>query len=343
MKFLKQFPIQNILDDKVRQSSQPLPRLQNNSNPYFSVKSLTSETALRNDIVFISSRFRSGSTLLWNLFRQTGLCTSLYEPFNERQWFDPKRRGNHVDNSHRGVDDYWAEYEGMQELEDLYDESWINKNLLMTQKSWDPLMKAFLEKAIELSPKRPVLQFNRIDLRLPWLKHHFPNAKFLHLYRNPRDQWCSFLTDAELMNKDDVETTYQDAFYLDDWCNDLSKHYPFLSKLHTEHPYQRFYYLWKLSYLFGLEYCDYSISFEQLVSDPGNELQKLFSAVKLENIPTQDLLGIFSAPAPDKWKKYANEQWFTQHEQVCEYNLTLFLTNQTESFKNLKSLLQDTQ
>ena len=325
MKFLKQPPIQNMLDDKVRQSSQPLPHLQNTENPYYTVKPSLSKTALRDDIVFISSRFRSGSTLLWNIFRQTGTCTSLYEPFNERQWFNPQLRGNHVDDSHRGVYDYWSEYNGMQELIDLYDERWINENLLMTKKSWDPSMKSFLERMIELSPKRPALQFNRIDLRLPWLKHQFPNAKFLHLYRNPRDQWCSFLTNPELMNKDDVQTTYQDAFYLDVWCNDLSKYYPFLSKLNTEHPYQRFYYLWKLSYLFGLEYCDHNISFEQLMSDPVNELQKMFSVIKLDNIPSQDLLDIFSAPAKDKWKKYADESWFSEHEQICENTLGLLL------------------
>jgi hypothetical protein len=40
-----------------------------------------------------------------------------------------------------------------------------------------------------------VLQFNRIDFRLPWFRHHFPAATILHLARHPRDQWCSCLLD----------------------------------------------------------------------------------------------------------------------------------------------------
>jgi hypothetical protein len=325
MKFLKQPAIQNMLDDKVRENSHSLPGLQKSANPYYSVKPLTSATAQRDDIVFITSRFRSGSTLLWNLFRQTGMCTSLYEPFNERQWFNPKLRGNHVDDSHRGVDDYWTEYDGMQELGDLYDESWINKNLLMTEESWDPAMKAFIEKTIELSPKRPVLQFNRIDLRLPWLKHHFPNAKIVHLYRHPRDQWCSFLTDSELMNKDDVVHTYKDAFYLNTWCKDLAQYYPVLDERVTVHPYQRFYYLWRLSYLHGITFSDHSLSFENITESPKQEIQSLLDVLNITNVNIDKLCDLIQAPKPQRWRSYASEDWFQKHEAICEHNLSLML------------------
>ena len=76
-------------------------------------------TRQRDDIIFITSRFRSGSTLLWNLFREVGGCTSYYEPFNERQWFNKALRGDDVDSSHRGVDDYWAEYNDLERLSDF--------------------------------------------------------------------------------------------------------------------------------------------------------------------------------------------------------------------------------
>ena len=38
--------------------------------------------------IFITARFRTGSTLLWNIFRHIEGCTAYYEPFNERRWFD---------------------------------------------------------------------------------------------------------------------------------------------------------------------------------------------------------------------------------------------------------------
>ena len=33
--------------------------------------------------IFVTSRFRSGSTLLWNIFRHIGGMTTFYEPLNE--------------------------------------------------------------------------------------------------------------------------------------------------------------------------------------------------------------------------------------------------------------------
>ena len=45
------------------------------------------------EAIFITGRFRSGSTLLWNLFRNTLGVTSYYEPLNERRWFDARARG----------------------------------------------------------------------------------------------------------------------------------------------------------------------------------------------------------------------------------------------------------
>jgi hypothetical protein len=77
-------------------------------------------TSKRDDIVFITGRFRSGSTLLWNIFRNLPDCTAYYEPHNERRWFDPQSRGSHTDPSHRQVSDYWLEYQGLEELGHYY-------------------------------------------------------------------------------------------------------------------------------------------------------------------------------------------------------------------------------
>src|SRR5205807_1818767 len=83
------------------------------------------------DAVFITGRFRSGSTLLWNLFRNAPNVTAYYEPLNERRWFDPRARGDRVDRTHRFVAEYWREYDGLEELGDYYREDWIGRNLYM--------------------------------------------------------------------------------------------------------------------------------------------------------------------------------------------------------------------
>ena len=87
-------------------------------------------TRYRDDIVFVTGRFRSGSTLLWNIFRSMGPATSYYEPFNERRWFDKLSRGTRVDSTHRGVSDYWAEYEGLEILSKYYAEAWTHQRPL---------------------------------------------------------------------------------------------------------------------------------------------------------------------------------------------------------------------
>ena len=95
-KLLQQPTIEQQLNDI--QLSQSLPELTNIASPYFQLASdSNAATSERDDIVFITSRFRSGSTLLWNLFRKTPHCTAYYEPFNERQWFNKKMRGGNVD------------------------------------------------------------------------------------------------------------------------------------------------------------------------------------------------------------------------------------------------------
>jgi hypothetical protein len=230
-----------------------------------------------------------------------------------------------VDATHRGVSDYWREYDNMESLTPLYNENWIRSELYLDEKSYKPDMKLFVDKMIALSPKRPVLQFNRIDFRLPWLKSQYPKANFIHLYRHPRDQWCSFLTNKEKMNKSDVHNRYEDAFYLNSWCLDLSKHFPFLNRKVTPHPYMRFYYLWKLSYIFGKQYSDLSISYENVVSDTSAVLGDMFSLLNDSGADVDELAQLIDKASLGAWQAYAEEAWFSDKEMECETVIKKFL------------------
>ena len=245
-------------------------------------------------MVIITGRFRSGSTLLWNLFRQAGGFTAYYEPLNERRWFDPSVRGNRTDVTHRNVCDYWREYEGLESLGQFYREDWIRRDLLMDENSWDPELRSYVDTLIDQAVGRPALQFNRIDFRLPWFRRQYPNATYIHIYRHPRDQWCSTLMgDVKLFTKNAGFADFPpfDRFYLGMWAQDLKYHFPFLEEGRNSHPYQIFYYIWKLSYLFGVKYCDYSIQFESLVTDPDAEIANLFRVVGAEPVDLPALRG----------------------------------------------------
>lgn len=285
-------------------------------------------TCLRSDPIFITARFRSGSTFLWNLFRNMEGYTSYYEPFNERRWFDPAARGERIDATHKNVaENYWKEYEGLEELGNHFEGAWHERQLYMEAGSWNPRMKRYVELMIEKAPGRPVLQFNRIDLRLPWFRRTFPNVKILHLYRHPRDQWCSSLMDLKCFPKDGQMSDFaqHDKFYLRVWANDLKYHFPFLDEREVAHPYQLFYYVWKLSYLFGLNFAHHSVAYEHLVQNPQAELARLFTAVGVDTYDFDKLNALVAKPDFGKWTKYADDDWFRQHESHCEAVLAEFI------------------
>jgi hypothetical protein len=270
--------------------------------------------------IFITARFRSGSTLLWNVFRHVDGCTSYYEPFNERRWFDPTRRGDRTDGTHLGVSDYWKEYDGLQELGSVYQDHWIDRGLYMDGASWDPAMEQYVSLLVRAARGRAVLQFNRIDFRLGWFRARYPNATMVHLYRNPRDQWCSSLVDPRRFRKDAAmpEFPTHDHFYLGTWVRDLSRRFRFLDERNVSHPYQLFYYLWKLSYLFGVEHAHYSLAFEHLVRDPERELTALMQAVNMRDFDLARLVRCVADQRIGKWRDYADDEWFRAHESACE-------------------------
>jgi hypothetical protein len=282
----------------------------------------------RNAII-ITGRFRSGTTFLWNIFRHIDGMTAYYEPFNERQWFDPLMRGDRIDHTHKHVDDYWREYDGLEMLRDYYCEEWTYKNIFMDTAFWAPEMKRYVEMLIEKAAGRPVLQFNRIDLRLQWFRHNFPHAKIIHLYRHPRDQWGSFLLDPKCFPKSGSMEQFaaHDHFYLRSWSRDLQYHFPFLSEDKISHPYQMFYFLWKISYLWGITFSHYSIAFENLINNFELELKNLLCFLEVDNFDIKNLQSMIDKPDVGKWHNYADDEWFKNQESLCETVIEDFFTS----------------
>jgi len=278
--------------------------------------------------IFITARFRSGSTLLWNIFRHVDGCTAYYEPLNERRWFDASHRGLRTDPTHHDVDNYWMEYDGLERLGAHYHEDWIRHRLYMDEQSWDPDLVQYVRILAEGARARPVLQFNRIDFRLAWFRHNFREASLIHLYRNPRDQWCSTFRHGQSCPPDAgiAEFANYDGFYLLPWATDLKYRFPFLDPATVAHPYRLFYYIWKLSYWWGASYAHHSLSYEALVASPEWELRRLFQAIGIADVDWPALVGLV-VPAPRRWPSYAPDAWFRKHEEACEEVLADFFSS----------------
>lgn len=278
--------------------------------------------------VFITARFRTGSTLLWNLFRHVGGCTAYYEPLNERRWFDPAARGDRMDRTHLGAEEYWREYEGLSHLSRYYDVRWIDHELFMDRASYAPALSDYVGGLIDAAPGRAVLQFNRVDFRLPWLRQQFPDARLLHLYRHPRDQWCSSLVDPSKVARQISVADFAafDEFYLLGWAADLSFVFPFLRPDQAEHPYDLFYMIWALSYAFGREHADASFSLEALSSQPATEIARLMRVSGVERYDLDALTALVVPQAAGKWRAWADEDWFRAREAKADAVMAAFFS-----------------
>ena len=262
--------------------------------------------------IFVTARFRTGSTLLWRLFRESPGVTAYYEPFNERRWFSASGRAGGVDPTHRGVSDYWLEYKGLSELSEYYDPAWTDTNLYMDGTSQDANMARFIRTLIARTDNTAALQFNRVDFRLEWLRQNFPTGRIIHLYRHPREQWVSSLYGDFSLPKEATlaQFTAADKFYLLKWIRDLSWQFPILDALSEHHPYAAFYALWRLSYVYGRHFSDMSVGYEDLVDRPDQEFAKVADVCNLGEMPRNFASDRVDGKDLSKAERYADESWY---------------------------------
>ena len=275
--------------------------------------------------IFITGRFRSGSTFLWQLFRHIDGITAYYEPLNENRWFLERRYK--TDPTHLGVSNYAEEYRGLGHLSDMYHLEWSLTNLYMDEKHYEPDLVRYLTELIQKAPGRPVLQFNRVDFRLPWLKANFPDASIVFLYRHPREQWMSLQKDGPAIPTDyKLTEPYQaELFYLIHWAKDLRTRFPFLEP-EGQHPYSLHYYIWRLSFLFAATYADHFVCYEELINDLLKTFSRLSDYLNID-IPSETvtaLMHLNKGKTNKRWKVYAPEKWYQTKENECEKILKTF-------------------
>lgn len=276
--------------------------------------------------VFITARFRSGSTLLWQCFDRLQGYKAFYEPFNERRWFDPAARGEHVDESHRGVADYAKNYEGLEGLDQFFDQRWATQRLVMGPADKNDNMRRYVQQLINSSSERCVLQFNRIDFRLPFFRATFPNASWVHLSRNARDTWRSSLRGVPNDPSWSL-LSFQPycRFYLLPWYRDLAVSFPTMLRSPTKtHPYEIHYTIHRLSTLFARVWCDVSLRYEDMERDLVPAMKALTDFLG-DPAARVDELSALSAPRTEPYDHSTDAGLYDNIEQRVEARLKNWL------------------
>lgn len=337
-----------------RSQIRPRPALSWAQNPYDHDAAAPGPAPTPRAALMITARYRSGSTFLWQLMNAVDGMTCFYEPLNERIWAEEIKRdapsgnsGSHdpttdgsvpnprgprvsprVDPSHHGAQNYAAQYAGFDTLAHYHSKRWATQHLWMDEASHDWKMHAYLSALIDGSAEYPVLQFNRADFRLRWLRHHFPAAKFVHLIRAPRDQWVSSLYGQTLPHDISIEAfAAHDRFYLGQWADDLSDVFPILRMPPGAPAYGLFYLLWRLSCLHGMDEADLTIRYEDLLSDIPGQMEKILSLTNKADLrfDADQLRAMAVQPQYGKWQALAPADWFAGVEREMDAALSAYL------------------
>jgi hypothetical protein len=267
--------------------------------------------------IFISARFRSGSTLLWNIFDSLPGFTAYYEPLHDN--LIAHIRNTPPMESHRGVLSYWDSYKPfLGELKKHHHREFGFSRLILEEEDEHDDLKAYLDFLLEkTTPNRAVFQFNRVDFRLPWLRRHFPEATIIHLLRNPRDSWISARRHLPGNKWDDPY--YHDAYDLLQWIASLEEKFPFLIRPEPVSSYEPHYYIWKLSELMGRRWSDCQLDYDaDIRENPLKGFEKLVRAGCMKPEDAEQSRELIIADALSNWRQYDNDAYYLEIENRCE-------------------------
>ena len=79
--------------------------------------------------------------------------------------------------------------------------------------------------------------------------------------------------------------------------------------------------------MFGRTYSDVSFSFESLTTNPREILTKLFDQLSVKSYNLESISTIIERGEAAQWGRYADDSWFSEHENVCERTLRQFFEN----------------
>lgn len=154
--------------------------------------------------IFIHSLFRTGSTYLWNKFREKEIYYCYYEPFhenlldlNEKTLKEDITEKTKIMSHPRLKKHYFFEYpkkdgKGVP----FFEKAFTLDTYCMGKNENNEKVKNYIQFLIDFAKGQPVFGFCRSPLRSAWLKNNFDSIN-IYLLRNHRNQWESYLSFKE--------------------------------------------------------------------------------------------------------------------------------------------------
>ena len=266
------------------------------------------------NLIFITGRFCSSTTFLWNFFNSSKHYQAYYEPLHPGllasiQHISPKQ-------SHQGVDNYWQAYSSLTELEKFYSPKFGFERLALQADEPHDSLKNYINYLSQNDGNEQVaIKFNRIDFRLPWIKENFPHAKIIHIKRNPRDSWKS--SRAHLPENVSKDMFQFNAYELTQWAIALDEYFPFIIDASTS-SYHLHYFLAKLSEKFAHQDAHITLDFEEdIVKNFDSFIQKIAIVTGLSKNEVAEYASKRRVPIS---KQYSTEEitWLENVEKECD-------------------------
>jgi hypothetical protein len=272
----------------------------------------------RQQVLFITGLFRSGTTILWHLLRQFDNVQGYFEPLHDNL-IDSLSTAAAPDPVHVGVEDYYTAYRPF--LEDIQryhrPEFGVNRLCLGGADS-HPQLRDYLELLIARAEGRfPVFKMMRDDFRVPWLKQQFPKATVLYIRRNPRDVWASVVRHTPVDQR--ADRWLNTGFDLLIWSANLCPFFSRICSAKIGHSYERVYYLWRISTAVADRYADLIIDFDQgLQTDPAATIKRIATCIGAEVGDIERLAKMVTPRPGGEWRDYAKEALLREIERDCD-------------------------
>lgn len=160
------------------------------------------------DPILIHSLFRSGSTYVWNKFREHDRYFCYYEPLHKLLLDIDSEGLNYYDKElaicvlkHPFIEaPYFEEYRKLLRKGTMVGVPYMKKLFIsedFCNNNKNHPLREYLDYLITHSEdKIPVMKFNRAPLRIKWFQHTYKDGLNIYLVRNPRDNWQSKVSHA---------------------------------------------------------------------------------------------------------------------------------------------------